>query len=73
MSKEPEECKQSYRQVKRRRMLLFDSHPMDPSLCPAETSSAFVQSDVSLGKLRIFFACMLRWFTPEKEYIKNTE
>ncbi|PKI76770.1 hypothetical protein CRG98_002756 [Punica granatum] len=45
MNKELEECSQSYLQVKRRRMLQFDSHSMDPSLCCHETSSAFLRSD----------------------------
>lgn len=48
MSKDQEEYSHSYPKVKRRRMLQFDSQPMDTSLCCTETSSAFPGSDVSL-------------------------
>ena len=47
MSKEPEECRETSSQVKRRRMLQFNSQAMDPS--HEQKSSAFIKSNVSAG------------------------
>lgn len=58
MSKELVDCSRSYLKVKRRRMLQFDSHSMDPSLCCNETPSAFLRSDVSL-RTTYFFGVVL--------------
>ncbi|GMY33891.1 protein XRI1-like isoform X2, partial [Fagus crenata] len=43
MSKEPEECRETSSQVKRRRMLQFNSQAMDPS--HEQKSSAFIKSN----------------------------
>ncbi|XP_059433478.1 protein XRI1 isoform X1 [Corylus avellana] len=45
MNKEPEECRETSSQVKRRRMLQFNNHPLDPSLSSEERSSAFLKSN----------------------------
>lgn len=54
-SKEPEEQKESYSQVKRRRMLQFDTEAMDSSLSSEDLSSSFLKSNVCAGYL---FSCM---------------
>lgn len=49
MSKGTEECRESFSQMKRRRMLQFPNKDMDSSLCSEEMSSAFLKSNVSFS------------------------
>ncbi|KAF8391982.1 hypothetical protein HHK36_022322 [Tetracentron sinense] len=44
MNKELDECRESSSQVKRRRMLQFNTHVTDPSLCGEQMASAFLKS-----------------------------
>ncbi|KAK9282483.1 hypothetical protein L1049_005401 [Liquidambar formosana] len=44
MIKEPEECRETSSQVKRRRMLQFNNQVIDPPFCNEEMSSAFLKS-----------------------------
>ncbi|KAK4779288.1 hypothetical protein SAY86_006816 [Trapa natans] len=60
-SKEAEECSHSFPQVKRRRMLQFDSLPTDPSLCCDETTSSFLRLDERYGSTEDIFADALGW------------
>lgn len=50
MTKEPEECRETSSQVKRRRMLQFNSQAMDPS--HEEKSSAFLKS-IERGRIQL--------------------
>ncbi|XP_062147702.1 protein XRI1 isoform X2 [Alnus glutinosa] len=45
MNKEPEECRETSSQVKRRRMLQFNNQPLDPYCSSEERSSAFLKSN----------------------------
>lgn len=44
MSKEPKDCRETYSQIKRRRMLQFDTQVVDSSLCSDEMPSPFLKS-----------------------------
>ena len=50
-NKEPEEQRESFSQVKRRRMLQFDTEAMDSSLSNEDLSSSFLKSNVCAGFL----------------------
>lgn len=57
-SKEPEEPRESFSQVKRRRMLQFDTpaiDPIDPYLSCDELSSTFLNANV---RAHYLFSCM---------------
>ncbi|XP_041008791.1 protein XRI1-like isoform X4 [Juglans microcarpa x Juglans regia] len=54
MDKEPEECRESSLQVKRRRMLQFNSQATDPSHSSEERSSAFLKSNEREDSLEEF-------------------
>lgn len=54
-TKEPEEPRESFSQVKRRRMLQFDTQAIDPSLSCDELSSSFLKSNVCSEYL---FSCL---------------
>lgn len=51
MSKEPKDCRETYSQIKRRRMLQFDTQVVDSSLCSDEMPSPFLKSNVSAGHI----------------------
>ncbi|EXC25116.1 hypothetical protein L484_003040 [Morus notabilis] len=51
MSKGTEECRESFSQMKRRRMLQFPNKDMDSSLCSEEMSSAFLKSNERVDSL----------------------
>ncbi|KAK4782259.1 hypothetical protein SAY86_016361 [Trapa natans] len=59
--KEAEERSHSYPQVKRRRMLQFDSHPTEPSLCCDEATSSFLRLDERYESAEDIFANALEW------------
>lgn len=46
LNKEAQECRASSSQVKRRRMLQFNTQPVESSFCSEETSSSFLKSNV---------------------------
>lgn len=54
-NKEPEEQRESFSQVKRRRMLQFDTEAMDSSLSSEDLSSTFLKSNVCAAYL---LSCM---------------
>ncbi|KAH9654909.1 protein XRI1 [Citrus sinensis] len=45
MSKETKDCRETYSQIKRRRMLQFDTQVVDSSLCSDEMPSPFLKSN----------------------------
>lgn len=54
-NKEPEEQKESYSQVKRRRMLQFDTEAMDSSLSSEDLSSSFLKSNERVDSIEEAF------------------
>ncbi|XP_004290201.1 PREDICTED: protein XRI1 [Fragaria vesca subsp. vesca] len=55
-NKEPEEQRESFSQVKRRRMLQFDTEAMDSSLSSEDLSSAFLKSNEGIDSIEGFEA-----------------
>ncbi|KAJ7961535.1 Protein XRI1 [Quillaja saponaria] len=59
--KEPEECKETSSQVKRRRMLQFNGDEMDLSLSCEETSSVFLKSNEREDSVEEAFPEVSQW------------
>ncbi|KAM1044373.1 hypothetical protein ACFX15_034828 [Malus domestica] len=60
-SKEPEPEEQSFSQIKRRRMLQFDTQDLDPSLSCDELSSSFLNTNERLDSIEEAFSEASQW------------
>ncbi|CAN6545115.1 unnamed protein product [Malus baccata var. baccata] len=60
-TKEPEPEEQSFSQIKRRRMLQFDTQDLDPSLSCDELSSSFLNTNERLDSIEEAFSEASQW------------
>ncbi|PON60819.1 Protein XRI [Trema orientale] len=63
LNKEAEECRESFSQLKRRRMLQFTNEEMDTSLCCEEMSSAFLKSNERIDSLEETLTSASDWIS----------
>ncbi|KAH7517552.1 protein XRI1 [Ziziphus jujuba] len=61
LNKESEECREPYSQVKRRRMLQFNTQAMESPLCSEEMSSSFLKSNEREDSLEEALPAVSHW------------